>query len=192
VKTCRTCEVNQELAFFRESRADCRKCEAEKCREYKATHVEQLRAKRLASYQANPEKAREKVREYRKANPGYSKNYARTYAKKNPEKLKKYQQKMLREHPEKNRAARSLRRAREKQAVPRWVDRAAILAMFEEAARLTIETGVIWHVDHIVPLASDVVCGLHWHGNLQVIPAVFNQSKSNKFDPNTPLAVGAF
>lgn len=51
------------------------------------------------------------------------------------------------------------------------------------AKRLSRETGIPHHVDHIVPLQGDHVSGLHVESNLQVIPATDNIRKRNKVDP---------
>jgi len=40
-----------------------------------------------------------------------------------------------------------------------------------------------WHIDHIIPLASDLVCGLHCEFNLRMMSARENLTKSNSFDP---------
>jgi 5-methylcytosine-specific restriction endonuclease McrA len=53
-----------------------------------------------------------------------------------------------------------------------------------DLARLrTISTGINWHVDHVVPLRSKIVSGLHSHTNLEVIPGVENLRKTNRFWP---------
>ena len=46
--------------------------------------------------------------------------------------------------------------------------------------------GFKWEVDHIVPLQSKLVCGLHVHNNLQVITALENIKKHNKVWPDMP------
>lgn len=74
-------------------------------------------------------------------------------------------------------------RAYKLQATAPWADNQAIAAMYTKAAELTKSTGKSHHVDHIDPLKSKLVCGLHVAENLQVIPADINMSKSNKFRP---------
>lgn len=78
------------------------------------------------------------------------------------------------------------RRASKKQAVPAWMNKDAVDAIYEKARRFTEITGEPFHVDHIVPLTSDIVCGLHWEGNLQILPGVENLSKANRVWPDMP------
>lgn len=72
------------------------------------------------------------------------------------------------------------RKSAQGQATPPWADISAIRAIYREAARLTKATGEPHHVDHVVPLISPVVCGLHTQSNLQVLPASINLSKGNR------------
>lgn len=77
------------------------------------------------------------------------------------------------------------RNARKAKATPRWLskkDMADIAEIYSQAVLLTASTGVKHEVDHIVPLRSKVVCGLHVAWNLRVIPAHANRSKSNSFE----------
>jgi len=68
-----------------------------------------------------------------------------------------------------------------RQAMPKWADRGSIFKIYQEAMRMTRTTGIKHHVDHIVPLKHPLVCGLHIPCNLQVIPAVENLKKQNRF-----------
>lgn len=58
-------------------------------------------------------------------------------------------------------------------------DRQAISSIYKEAKRLTRETGIAHHVDHIYPIKGALCCGLHVHQNLRVLQAVENIAKSN-------------
>ena len=79
-------------------------------------------------------------------------------------------------------AKNALKRARVKaQAIPRWFDAETVNAVYSEAKRLSEEYGIQYHVDHIVPLNNDKVCGLHTFDNLQILTAEENLRKSNKF-----------
>ena len=66
-----------------------------------------------------------------------------------------------------------------KQAKVAWADQVKIAAIYEYARSLG------YHVDHIIPLNSEVVCGLHVEHNLTVLPPQDNIKKSNRFDPWT-------
>jgi hypothetical protein len=74
--------------------------------------------------------------------------------------------------------------ARKFQATPSWANEEAILTIYAEAARLTRETGVRHEVDHIYPLQSDVVCGLHCEANLQILTKAENIRKGNRMPEN--------
>ena len=69
------------------------------------------------------------------------------------------------------------RRARKREAMPSWLTPdhiSQINAVYAEAKRLEEETGIAYHVDHIVPLAGKIVCGLHVPWNLRAIPGTEN------------------
>jgi len=73
----------------------------------------------------------------------------------------------------------SKRHARKSVATPPWVDKKAIGKIYAEARRLTHDTGIPHHVDHVWPLVHEDFCGLHVPWNLRVIPKRQNISKGN-------------
>jgi hypothetical protein len=58
--------------------------------------------------------------------------------------------------------------AYERRKAAPWADKAAIKRFYDEARRLTRETGVPHEVDHLYPISSRVVCGLHVPENLRI------------------------
>lgn len=77
------------------------------------------------------------------------------------------------------------RRAVFKKAKPVWLTDAQkrdIEFTYSLAQECKTLTGENYHVDHIVPLRGENVCGLHVPWNLQVIPSDMNLSKTNKFE----------
>lgn len=86
---------------------------------------------------------------------------------------------------DKKRSYQAFRRAKVREATPPWLTkehRHQIALIYKEALRLSEETGVLYHVDHIVPLAGREVSGLHVPWNLRAIPATENHKKSNKLE----------
>lgn len=75
-----------------------------------------------------------------------------------------------------------LREERTKLCTPNWVKPDDLTPFYEEARRKTEETGIKHHVDHIIPISHDLICGLNCPSNLQVLTAEENLRKSNKFE----------
>lgn len=81
------------------------------------------------------------------------------------------------------RADTKARRRKHREATPKWLSRkqrSEIRQIYQIAITMTQTTGEQYVVDHIVPLRSEVVCGLHVPWNLRVITQEENLKKSNK------------
>lgn len=74
------------------------------------------------------------------------------------------------------------RRARLLKAIPLWfkLEKQQIKELYARCREISIETGILHHVDHVVPLTHPLVQGLHCLSNLRIIPATENQAKGNK------------
>lgn len=110
----------------------------------------------------------------------------RRYYWRDPAKFRARRASYIKLHPEKNRANVRRYEAAKMSATPSWANGFLIAEIYDLAVRRSKATGIPHEVDHIVPLKSDVVCGLHVEHNLRVIPARLNASKKNKhiFDGN--------
>lgn len=62
-----------------------------------------------------------------------------------------------------------------------WADERQIAVFYKVAAALSRRDGILYHVDHVIPLQGKTVSGLHVHYNLAVIPAIDNIKKGNRF-----------
>lgn len=81
------------------------------------------------------------------------------------------------------RADTKARRRKHRQATPPWLTRkqkSEIRQLYQIAITMSKTTGERYVVDHIIPLRSDEVCGLHVPWNLRVTTQEENLKKSNK------------
>jgi flagellum-specific peptidoglycan hydrolase FlgJ len=73
-------------------------------------------------------------------------------------------------------------RAAKRNATPKWLSKDQlnqIKELYKQARKLTEETGIKHHVDHIHPLTNDNFSGLHVPWNLQILTEAENIKKSN-------------
>jgi 5-methylcytosine-specific restriction endonuclease McrA len=88
--------------------------------------------------------------------------------------VKAAKKKWERENPLKCSLKVANRRAKKKNATPIWVDLKAIEKFY-------LERPDGYEVDHIIPLVSKTVCGLHVPWNLQYLTRSENIAKGNRF-----------
>lgn len=108
----------------------------------------------------------------------YNKQYRNTNLDKIREYQKYYDKQYYQEHKPERIAHNAKRRAVKLNATPSWAD-------YEEITKIYKLRPDGVHVDHIIPLGGEDVCGLHCEHNLQYLTSAENLSKSNKFDIET-------
>lgn len=91
--------------------------------------------------------------------------------------------KWVRANPHKAVANVVRRDAQKLRATPVWADHLRIKQIYGVAEALR-QNGEPCHVDHIVPLRSPFVCGLHVHYNLELATPERNRIKGNREWPD--------
>jgi hypothetical protein len=134
-------------------------------------------------YKKNKESIRNKHKEYKKKNKENNAITDKLWVKKNPEKVRASKKRYKISHPEKNLAYKSKRRGQQLNATPSWLTKEDLFHI-EQYYRLAKSREMFeeikFHVDHIIPLVNEGVCGLHVPENLRVIPAIDNMKKGNR------------
>lgn len=179
-------------------------------KEYRESNIEAARAKNREHYKANAHAYIARARAAYLANPDAVKERAKAWANENrarvlerkanwrsvhaerlreknraryaasPERFAVSRLKWQRKNPDKVRAYGADYRARKISATPAWANQAYIKLWYEVARLEEVRTGRKCHVDHIVPLNSPIVCGLHVETNLCVMFAEDNIRKGNR------------
>lgn len=142
---------------------------------------EQARTKKWAA--DNPEKVRVAAVRYFERNRECRLKALKMWALANPERVKEVRRQWYAANAEKRLEYGRDRRFRVALATPPWADMAAIEAIYEQAARIALETGVPHDVDHEIPIKHPLVCGLHTEANLRIMTARENRVKRNSFRP---------
>ena len=153
---------------FLESVRRCKEANPQKYKELQRNH-----------YLRNIEARKEQSKKWRTDNPERNTQLTKAWVEKNPQRRREIANNWRKNNPEKVNAIYAHRRAAKLRAVPSWANHFFIQEIYDLARRRTKATGIKWHVDHIVPLQSNLVCGLHVEHNLQVIPSRDNQKKNN-------------
>lgn len=135
----------------------------------------------LNYYKNNKDKVKVRSKEWRAKNRESQNEWHREYAARNKEQINKNKQKWKSNNKHKVTEDAALRRARKRQAIPIWANQKYIALFYEGAKIEEKRTGKKVHVDHIIPLKHDLVCGLHCEDNMQLLFATDNIIKSNIF-----------
>lgn len=150
---------------------------------WQKNNPDKARANSKRFYENNKESEKERRKKWVESNPNWIKDYAKQYRIDNSERFKKYDAEYLQDNKAAIYAKTARRRAIKKQASVSWADHEKIKDIYTECIKISKETGIVHHVDHIIPLQSKYICGLHVETNLQILPWYENLTKLNKFKP---------
>ena len=190
-KRCSDCKQDKPVSLFSKdrSRGDglayrCRDCSGRRSELRYLAKQDELNAKSKARYHENKPERLAKIKAWQAANPEMKRAARLVYDEKNRARISKLNSDWARNNRDKCNATVSRRRAALLNATPAWADNALIDAAYTLAKEKSKALGCKWSVDHIVPLRSKLVCGLHTHTNLRVIPLTDNKSKGNRHWPD--------
>lgn len=170
--TGKPCKRNH-IAERNVSNRQCYECSKDISKTWVNANKQQYREIQKKFYHNNKDKIAIKHAIWREANKEKFLEMVKNHKNANKEKYDAY-----------NRAYWSKRNAAKLQRTPAWLtqnDQWMIKEAYELAVLRSRVTGIKWEVDHIIPLQGKIVSGFHVPLNLQVIPAVENRSKNNKF-----------
>lgn len=185
VEICKKCGRVDKYADGR-----CRPCQLASNARWRARNRDKVLTCKKEYYEANKEYLLAKARDWAARNPLRRREIEAKYRGGNSEKELARCARWRANNPERKYAAKARRRANSRRAIPSWYGEFDEFVM-EEANNLTRLrercTGISWHTDHVVPLQSPLVCGLHSWTNIDVIPGIENVKKGNRRWPYMPV-----
>jgi hypothetical protein len=155
-------------------RSDQNFCSNKCCKKHFYDNNKQLFLQKLKiCYRKFKQQRLAKAKEYYILNQDKLKKCKNKYYKKNAEKIKQYVRKWRKENRNITNSYKAKRRALQKKAIPKWSNLKKIKEIYKNCPKG-------YHVDHIIPINSKLVCGLHVENNLQYLSAKENLNKKNK------------
>lgn len=183
MKTCTVCgtEKSKNDFYVKDKKtgrlsASCKVCHNQKVMEWQNDNRDKVRGyirkccKR--AYDNNPEKYKEKSRLKRAANPErareiVNRSYKKIYDNNRP----------------RERARHNMYYSKRREAKPKWltsIQKAMLQEFYDIASARQMQTGIKYHVDHILPINGENSCGLHVPWNLQILTEAENCAKKNR------------
>lgn len=190
MKKCETCKILKKITDFCKNKSQhdgiakrCRAC----VKEYRLNNLIKIREYHLNYYYKNREKLLNYAKKRYTENPETFKKSRKKYYEKNVEKIQNKNKNWIIKNKNRHNAIKNIyrknnpelfkeqkikRRVSEKQARPKWANLNKIREIYKNCPE-----GYV--VDHIVPLNSNFVCGLHVEHNLQYLTSLENSIKNN-------------
>jgi hypothetical protein len=179
------CEKHPDLGGLRkQSTRCCVQCSKENAAAYYAERRDILRERHRQYARENIKKNSERAIAWAKANKERHAKNAASWRAANPERALELTANWVKKNLHVCAERESKKRSVAKQATPAWANEFFMREAYHLARLRSQMFGFKWHVDHIVPLVSKTVCGLHCEANMQVIPEKANTSKGNRHWPD--------
>ena len=191
-KTCNKCKQNLKLNSFGSDRSkrdglstvclDCRRKYAKEKmlldKDYAQKNKERCKKHYIMKKDVYIQTAKKWKSENKDKVSESHKKYMKTEEAK--ELRRKAQANRYKANPEKHIAIACANDSRLRKARPKWQSSIEVTTYYRVARIFGLE------VDHIVPIKSNLVCGLHCLDNFQLLTREQNASKGNRFWPDMP------
>ena len=181
MKVCTKCKETKFFDMFCKDKStkdgyhnQCKAC----FKAYYEDNKEKINERNSVYYHVNKERYHQLKKAYYEANKEMYAETGKAYREANKDKIKAYYE----ANKDKTNEKSSRSRARKRNAIPKFlrncgVEKQRLRDTYKLSQLFSEATGIEHHVDHMWPLSKG---GPHWSGNLQILTATENISKSDK------------